>query len=113
MPVPGAPLTSTGELDCTGTLLGVVENPRIADAELDLNPGDTLLLYTDGVLDTVGEAGRFGEERLLECIRAAPADPPALLDHLDAALDAFQRGPQRDDTAMVAVRYDGNGSRGA
>jgi Stage II sporulation protein E (SpoIIE) len=36
------------ELDLTGTLLGVVEDPQIADHAVDLHPGDTLLLYTDG-----------------------------------------------------------------
>ncbi|UGS35610.1 SpoIIE family protein phosphatase [Capillimicrobium parvum] len=91
----------------TETLAGAFDDGEWPCTEVALEHGDTLLLYTDGVIDTVGERGRFGEERLLECLRGAPADPPALLDRVDAALDAFQRGDQRDDTAMVAVRFVG------
>jgi serine phosphatase RsbU (regulator of sigma subunit)/PAS domain-containing protein len=90
------------------TLAGAFDDGDWGCSAVALRPGDALLLYTDGVLDTVGEGDRFGEERLLEAVRAAPAGPAALLDHLDAALDAFQRGPQRDDMAMVAVRYEGS-----
>ena len=52
-------------------------------------------------------AARFGEERLLDCAArrpAGPAEPDALVTALDAALDAFRHGPQRDDTAIAAVR---------
>lgn len=90
------------------TLAGAFDDGEWGCSTIELRSGDTLLLYTDGVLDTVGTDGRFGEERLLECVRAGPTAPAALLDHLDAALDAFRRGPQRDDTAMVAVRYEGS-----
>jgi serine phosphatase RsbU (regulator of sigma subunit) len=90
------------------TLAGAFDDGVWGTSAIELHRGDTLLLYTDGVLDTVGEGERFGEQRLLDSVRAAPADPAALLDHLDAALDTFQRGPQRDDTATVAVRYEGS-----
>ena len=39
------------ELDCRGTLLGVVEDPELTDAHAELEPGDTLLLYTDGLTE--------------------------------------------------------------
>jgi len=89
------------------TLAGAFDGGRWACTDIALRLGDTLLLYTDGVLDTVGAGDRFGEERLLQSLRDAPPDPAGLLDHLDTALDAFQRGDQRDDTAMVAIRFVG------
>ena len=71
-----------------------------------LEQGDTIVLYTDGVLDTVGHDGRFGDERLFALLGGAPADPTAVVERIDAALAAFQAGSQRDDTAIVAVTVD-------
>jgi serine phosphatase RsbU (regulator of sigma subunit) len=39
------------ELACTGTLLGVIDDPEIADTTVELDAGDTLLLYTDGLTE--------------------------------------------------------------
>ena len=43
-----------------GTLLGILPNPEIRTTEIELLPGDTLVLYTDGVTDTRGPEDRFG-----------------------------------------------------
>ncbi len=71
-----------------------------------MQDGDTVVLYTDGVLDTVGDEGRFGDERLLALLDGAPADPVAVVARIDDALATFQAGPQRDDTAIVAITVD-------
>src|SRR5204862_336756 len=47
-----------------GLLLGAVEEASWTEAPARLVPGDTLVFYTDGVTDTEGAEGRFGEERL-------------------------------------------------
>ena len=61
-----------------------------------------LVLYSDGVTDTVGEHERFGEPRLLAALEGV-ADAEAAVAAVDAALNAFQRGPQADDTAVLAL----------
>jgi GAF domain-containing protein/anti-sigma regulatory factor (Ser/Thr protein kinase) len=95
------------ELGEAGTMAGAFDGETWESTTVELRAGDTLVLYTDGVLDTVGAQERFGAERLLETLRAGPRDPEALVAHVEAALDGFRRGPQRDDTAVVALRFLG------
>jgi PAS domain S-box-containing protein len=69
---------------------------------LVLEPGDLLVLHTDGVIDSVGADGRFGEERLLQALSGATSAEEAVA-RIRAALDAFEVGEQADDTAVLAV----------
>ena len=101
----GAPARKVGE---PGLLLGAVDAYAGArDVAIPLAPGDTLVLYTDGVTDTPGEHGRFGEAGLHAAVDAGPADPEAILARVRTALDAFQRGTVVDDRAMLAMQYTG------
>ena len=98
------------ELGCVGPMAGAFDDGAWGCTEIALQAGDTLVLYTDGVLDTVGAAGdRFGDGS--GCARrsggAEHAEPEALVAALADALEAFRQGPQRDDTAIVAVRFTG------
>ncbi|HWH12124.1 MAG TPA: SpoIIE family protein phosphatase [Solirubrobacteraceae bacterium] len=88
-----------------GPLLGAFADSSWLQTSLDLEPGQTLVLYTDGVTDTVGADGRFGDDRLLDLLgRSADCRPADLLTALDERLTAFQVGPQADDTAALALR---------
>jgi serine phosphatase RsbU (regulator of sigma subunit)/PAS domain-containing protein len=91
------------ELGVPGPIAGVFDDAAWDTATVALRDGDTLVLYTDGVLDTVGSDGRFGPERLLEVLCGVPADPQTVVERVAAALAAYQSGPQRDDTAIVAL----------
>ncbi len=53
------------ELGPTGILLGAVGGQTFREETVELRPGDTVLLYTDGVTDTPGADDRFGPERLV------------------------------------------------
>jgi anti-sigma regulatory factor (Ser/Thr protein kinase) len=87
-----------------GPLLGAVESAHWPEAEGELGPGDRLLLYTDGVTDTRGVDDRFGDVRLLDVLASADGMPPsALVARIEQALSAFEDGPQRDDTALLAI----------
>jgi serine phosphatase RsbU (regulator of sigma subunit)/PAS domain-containing protein len=100
----GGTVTRVGK---AGTMAGAFDDEHWESAVVDLRPADTLVLFTDGVIDTVGERDRFGEERLLDAVRAAPVEPAELVAHVAATLERFQRGRQRDDTAVVAVQLAG------
>ena len=85
-----------------GPLLGAFEQPDWKPASVALQAGDQLVLYTDGVTDTVGENERFGEERLAETLRAA-GDATETVNAIERALTRFAEGPQADDTAVLVV----------
>jgi PAS domain S-box-containing protein len=88
-----------------GPLLGAFADSTWLQTSLELAADETLLLYTDGVTDTVGSNGRFGEDGLLELLSACGGCPPAdLLAALAAGLTRFQVGAQADDTAALALR---------
>jgi serine phosphatase RsbU (regulator of sigma subunit)/PAS domain-containing protein len=106
------------EVGCTGPMAGAFDDGEWDRAVVTLRAGDTLVLYTDGVLDMVGEgwadgggppgAVRFGPERLHAALEGAGSgDPDTLVRAIARALERFRRGPQRDDTAIAAVRFLG------
>ena len=88
-----------------GTLLGADVEPVLSDAAVDLEPGDLLVLYTDGVTEV--RAGRkeiFGHHDLAELLarcRGLPADSVAQRIQ-DAVLEAASGRP-RDDIAILVV----------
>lgn len=93
-----------------GIPLGLFEDDfGVGVEQLDLDPGDTLFLYSDGVPEVSDAAKlRFGHERLIE-ILAANADEPVtdLAVSVEQALLEFCGGDLRDDVSMLALRVTG------
>ena len=88
-----------------GPLLGAFETGRWRETTVRLEPGDSLVLYTDGVTDTRGARGRFGGERLAAVLAGATGlEPDEVATRVDEALLAFEEGPQRDDVALLVLR---------
>jgi serine phosphatase RsbU (regulator of sigma subunit) len=89
-----------------GPLLGAFEDAAWEEQVVLASPGDALVFYTDGVTDTRGEGGElFGQERLAALLDSATAlEADALASRIDRAVQAFERGQQRDDVAMLIVR---------
>jgi serine phosphatase RsbU (regulator of sigma subunit) len=103
-PVLVRPGGAPAPLPVAGPLLGAREDARWPVLDLVLAPGDALVLYTDGVTDAGGRDARFGLPRLLEALAGAPStDAAVLVDRIAGALRAFERGPQRDDLAVLAI----------
>jgi PAS domain S-box-containing protein len=82
--------------------LGAYERGGWEATTIRLEPGDQLVLYTDGVIDTVGQDERFGEERLAQTLRDAAGAADAVR-RIERALVEFAHGSQVDDTAVIAV----------
>ncbi|MBV8480709.1 MAG: SpoIIE family protein phosphatase [Actinobacteria bacterium] len=92
------------ELDADGTPLGLLDRARYSETVTALRQGDTMLLYTDGVVEARGESGElFGDERL-KAIVASSESPGELTDLILSAVDLhLAGGPRPDDVTMLAV----------
>jgi catechol 2,3-dioxygenase-like lactoylglutathione lyase family enzyme len=90
-------------LDSTGTVLGLFKEWDCSIAERELSPGDTLMLYTDGIVESFNQAGEeFGEQRLLDALRRhrhLPAHP--LLESVLAEVREFSPHDQYDDITLI------------
>jgi sigma-B regulation protein RsbU (phosphoserine phosphatase) len=75
-------------------------------AQVMLSPGDTLVLYTDGITETENRAGEeFGESRLIETLRNLSELPVEQLKNgLITAVRQFSGGEQADDITLVVAR---------
>jgi serine phosphatase RsbU (regulator of sigma subunit) len=95
-----------------GPLLGAIEAAEFRSATLFLAPGDTLVAYSDGVLECANPAGEeFGTERLLETLRCAEGQSAhTKLMMILAALQDFANGtPPRDDISLTVIQRDASG----
>jgi len=114
------PLHLCGEAVCElathGPLLGAFPDARWSDFSLELQVGSTLVAYTDGITDAMGEGNaRFGLPRLRELLEGVRERPVAeVMDLLAHRLESFQAGSHTDDTAAIALRRlsDGAGASG-
>jgi serine phosphatase RsbU (regulator of sigma subunit) len=94
-------------LSDSGPLLGAFADLDLTECVTDLDEGDLVVLYTDGVTDARAVSGeRFGDDRLVATVEAQRASPPVdVVRALAAAVRDYQTGmPPADDVTIVAIR---------
>jgi sigma-B regulation protein RsbU (phosphoserine phosphatase) len=97
-------------LEAGGPPVGLFELSQYAEETVMLEPGDMVVVFSDGVSEALDAAGaEFGDDRIIGCARAhAQAGPKALLQGLYADVKAFTVGAaQNDDVTALVVRYEG------
>jgi serine phosphatase RsbU (regulator of sigma subunit) len=103
---------TSGEIErlgSTGVPLGMLPEAPFTAREVDLAPGDLLVVYTDGIVEAVDPADEeFGLERLEEICRDQRNIPLAdLSTAIDRTLEAFAKGvPFHDDRTLVVLRRE-------
>lgn len=92
------------ELACRGPLLGIFDEPRFVTGSTTLDPGDVLVLYTDGVIEARRDREDFGEHRLRELLSTcAGRSAGDVAGAVEEAVLTYQRGVARDDIAVFAI----------
>jgi sigma-B regulation protein RsbU (phosphoserine phosphatase) len=87
--------------------LGIDPSTLYEPSSMALAPGDLLVIFTDGFIEAVNDAGEeYGEPRLLEVLKSTPRESAEkTLSALLAAVDGFAgRAPQHDDITCLIVR---------
>jgi PAS domain S-box-containing protein len=94
------------EVGCSGRVLGVFPDAELRDTSLRLMPGETLVLYTDGVTEARSPDGDFlGEGKLRHLLSScAGCDAVTFARRVKGAVLDFQEGYQRDDLAVLVLR---------
>jgi serine phosphatase RsbU (regulator of sigma subunit) len=100
----------TGEtlfLDAGGPILGILPQAQFSNTLVDLDQGDILTLFTDGVTEQENEAGdEFSVERLEEVVRSKETESAsALVTQISEAVSTFAGAKQQvDDLTVVVVK---------
>ncbi|MBQ9545359.1 MAG: SpoIIE family protein phosphatase, partial [Clostridia bacterium] len=90
--------------------VATMEGMRFKEHPFELNPGDRLFVYTDGVPEATNSANElFGPERMLEALNKDPnASSKQLVKNVQAGIDGFVKdAPQFDDITMLSFDYFG------
>lgn len=94
--------------DNRSCMVGVFKDAEYYTSITVLQPGETLLLYTDGVTESIADQVHcepFGEERLYECCRTlACDDPDELVRGVVAHVQAYTRCGPCDDISLLAIK---------
>lgn len=97
--VDGEEVSEIGDAD---PVLGAFPDGEWRIAESRVEPGQQLVMITDGIVEATGESGRFGEARLRAEL-AGSATPAAAVQRLESALRSFTAGALDDDVAILVV----------
>jgi PAS domain S-box-containing protein len=89
--------------------LGVLPFPDFEETTVPMGPGNTVVLYTDGLVERPGEHIDAGMGRLVAVLRDAPTDPNKLCDHVLSEL--VPDGGAPDDVALLTLRTIPMGDR--
>ncbi len=103
-------------LETGGMPMGLFDGLPFTEESVRMEPGDFLVLFSDGVSEALDPDGNeFEDARILESIAGAPGrEAPVQMEHLLASVKKFTAGaPQNDDVTVLVVAYRGPTSKPA
>jgi serine phosphatase RsbU (regulator of sigma subunit) len=100
-------------LDVTGPGLGVIPNAQYVQRTMRFEPGDTLLLYTDGATDVRRDGALLGLEGLkTSMLEMLPSSTKAMAEGVFKSVLDYGEGQLSDDVALLALRNMEDGNSG-
>jgi len=103
--------TGVRRLEKGGLILGAFPDASFEEETVPLDPGDVLVVFSDGITEAPSPSGdEFGEERLIASICAHRQSPPSiLLQRVLASVRGFiEAAEQSDDLTAMVLRYTGS-----
>jgi sigma-B regulation protein RsbU (phosphoserine phosphatase) len=97
-------------LETGGVVLGLFEHATFEEETVQLQPGDLIVLFSDGVTEAMNpDNDEYTDDRLIACANAQRGKTPQeVMDALLADVHTFCAGAmQSDDVTVVMVRYNG------
>ncbi len=92
------------QVDVYGTAAGMVADVEYGTVGVRLDPGDTMLMFTDGIEEAFGAGGQYGVDRLLALLPAyAGAGPEVICEAIEQSVVEHLDGRAHDDIALLAV----------
>lgn len=91
-------------VDSTGPAVGLLPLSRWRSQTLALAPGETLLLYSDGVIESTSEDGaEFGTQGIVHALRAVPSSAAEVASAVVDAVEVHAGGRREDDLTVLVV----------
>jgi sigma-B regulation protein RsbU (phosphoserine phosphatase) len=97
---------SVSRLEVSGTVVGLFDGMIYSESRLPLHPGDILIAFSDGVTEPENEFGEFGEDRLIDLVRAHREQSLSRISEVltSAVTDWIGGNEQPDDVTVVLAR---------
>ena len=92
------------EVGTPGSLIGLFTDVTLSEVGVLLQPGDVLVLHTDGVIEARSGPDTYGEDRLRGVVGAGAPSAGALADAIVDDVVLHERGHTSDDVAVVVLR---------
>ncbi len=91
-----------------GVPLGIVAGESYGETSITLVPGQTLVLYTDGITEATSPAGKMFDIKGIETsLTECTGEPECVIDHLTTAVREHEAGIRpRDDQTLVVIRVE-------
>jgi phosphoserine phosphatase RsbU/P len=101
-----SPDGGVSKLEISGTVVGLFDGVSYEESRVRMNPGDIFVAFSDGVTEPENEFGEFGEERLVELIKAHRGQPLSRISEMvtGAVADWIGSNEQPDDVTLVLAR---------
>jgi anti-sigma regulatory factor (Ser/Thr protein kinase) len=84
-----------------------MDDPPLVDSKVDLEPGDTVVFYTDGVTDAHAPQRQLSQEQLVAALAECKGQsPPEVASHIETLALGDIEDPPRDDIAIVVIALE-------